>query len=111
MNALQTLLIVASAFALARQRLQHAGTAIEQPQQQAPGTELGIDLAWMDKSVEPGDDFFSYANGTWVKNTEIPADRSSIGGFYIADQEREKNTRELFDDILKSNPTQRQRRR
>ena len=45
-----------------------------------------------------------------MKTTEIPADRSSIGGFYIADQEREKNTRALFDEILKSNPTQRHRR-
>ena len=58
----------------------------------------------MDKSVVPGDDFYNYADGTWMKTTEIPADRSSIGGFFIADQEREKNTRELFDEILKSNP-------
>ena len=27
----------------------------------------GIDLAAMDHSVQPGDDFFSYANGTWVR--------------------------------------------
>ena len=63
----------------------------------------GIDLKAMDKSVKPGDDFFAYANGNWVKTTEIPADRSSIGGFYIADQEREKNSVALFDSILKSN--------
>lgn len=73
--------------------------------QQAQGTDIGIQTSWMDKSVVPGDDFFSYANGTWVKNTEIPADRSRIGGFYIADQLREKNTRALFDDILKANPS------
>src|SRR4051812_26255834 len=71
----------------------------------AEGTGLGITPAWMDKSVKAGDDFFSYADGSWVKNTEIPADRSRIGGFYIADQEREKNTRALFDEIMKSNPT------
>ena len=63
----------------------------------------GIDLKAMDKSVKPGDDFYAYANGNWVKNTEIPADRSSVGGFYIADQEREKNSVALFDSILKSN--------
>ena len=51
----------------------------------------------------PGDDFYKYANGNW--KTEIPADRSRIGGFWIADQVREKNTRELFDNILKSKPT------
>ncbi len=70
-----------------------------------PGSEIGIDVGWMDKSVVPGDDFFGYANGNWVKTTEIPADRSRIGGFYIADLLREKNTRELFDNIVKSNPS------
>ena len=74
-------------------------------QQQKQGTEAGINRAWMDTSVKPGDDFFSYADGSWVKNTAIPADRSRIGGFYIADLQREKNTRELFDNILKSNPS------
>src|SRR3569833_487835 len=70
-----------------------------------PGSEIGIDLASMDKSVVPGDDFYRYANGAWLKATQIPADRSSIGAFLIADQVREKNTRELFDGILMSNPT------
>ncbi len=39
----------------------------------------GIDLAGIDRSVAPGDDFFAYANGAWIKSTEIPADRSSWG--------------------------------
>jgi putative endopeptidase len=95
------LLIVASALALSACNTQQGGNAT----QPAAGNGLGINAAWMDKSVNPGDDFFSYADGTWVKNTQIPADRSRIGGFYIADQEREKNTRELFDNIIKSNPT------
>ena len=67
------------------------------------GTAAGIDVSAMDKTVKPGDDFFAYANGTWVQRTGIPADRSSVGGFYIADQEREKNSVALFDAILKSN--------
>ena len=71
-------------------------------QEQTPGTQAGTNLAWMDKSVVPGDDFYNYADGTFMKTTEIPADRSSVGGGYIADLEREKNTRELFDEILKS---------
>ncbi|MGZ2412886.1 putative endopeptidase [Sphingomonas sp. F9_3S_D5_B_2] len=97
------LLIVASAIALSACNTQQDGNASAPAQ--AQGNGLGINPAWMDKSVKPGDDFFSYADGTWVKNTEIPADRSRIGGFYIADQVREKNTRELFDNIIKSNPT------
>jgi putative endopeptidase len=69
----------------------------------AKGSTAGIDLSAMNKSAKPGDDFFAYANGNWVKRTEIPADRSSVGGFYIADQEREKNSVALFNSILQSN--------
>ncbi len=43
----------------------------------------GVDLTAMDTSVKPGDDFFDYVNGTWVKKTEIPPERSSIGGFQL----------------------------
>jgi putative endopeptidase len=39
----------------------------------------GIQTADMDKSVRPQDDLFQYANGTWLKNVPIPADRSSYG--------------------------------
>ena len=42
---------------------------------------IGIDVAGMDPSVKPGDDFFAYTNGGWYKNTEIPGDRSSLGIF------------------------------
>jgi predicted metalloendopeptidase len=96
------LFVVVSAFTLAAC---NTHTAQNVAQEQKLGTDIGIQTSWMNKSVEPGNDFFSYANGTWVKNTQIPADRSRIGGFFIADQLREKNTRALFDQILKSNPT------
>jgi putative endopeptidase len=71
---------------------------------QTPGTAVGIVAASMDKAVAPGEDFFAFANGSWVRNTPIPEDRSSIGGFYIADQERERQTRELLSGILGSKP-------
>ncbi len=41
----------------------------------------GIILENMDTSVKPTDDFFRYVNGTWLDKTEIPADRTSWGGF------------------------------
>lgn len=66
------------------------------------GTELGISKTAMDTAVKPGDDFYAYANGNWQKTTAIPADRSSIGAFYIAFLETEKRTRELVDAIVKS---------
>jgi len=38
-----------------------------------------LDNANMDLSVKPGDDFFQYAGGTWLKNTPIPDDKTSYG--------------------------------
>ena len=43
----------------------------------------GIDVAGMDTSVRPQDDFFSYANGGWIETAEIPADESGWGSFNI----------------------------
>jgi len=43
----------------------------------------GIVLENMDTSVSPKDDFYNYVNGSWMKNTEIPADRPSWGGFSV----------------------------
>jgi putative endopeptidase len=58
---------------------------------------FGIDLAAMDKTVLPGDDFYSYVNGTWNKTTEIPADRSSWGGFNILRDLSDQRTRAVIE--------------
>jgi predicted metalloendopeptidase len=68
------------------------------------GTELGIQKTWMDTSAKPGDDFYAYANGVWMKANEIPADRSNIGSHWIADQQTEKNLDTLLADLRKSEP-------
>ena len=43
--------------------------------------DSGIDREGMDLSVRPQDDFFEYANGSWIADTEIPADQSYWGSF------------------------------
>ena len=54
-------------------------------------TTSGIDLAGMDKSVAPGDDFNAYANGGWIKATPIPADKSEYGaGTILTDLTRQR---------------------
>ncbi len=58
----------------------------------------------MDKSVDPGDDFYAYANGNWDKTVQIPADRSSVGAFYEAFLNTEARNNALIDTIVKSNP-------
>jgi putative endopeptidase len=68
----------------------------------------GIDVAGMDKSVKPGDDFFGYANGGWMKATEIPADRTSFGAFDVIFDEVNKRTAGIITESAKSkNPEER----
>ena len=45
------------------------------------GVISGIDTQYIDNSVRPQDDFFTHLNGKWLKETEIPGDRSSWGTF------------------------------
>jgi putative endopeptidase len=63
----------------------------------------GLDVAGMDKSVNPGDDFFGHANGSWFKNTPIPEDRSSWGVFAILAEEANKRTADLIQETSKAN--------
>lgn len=62
----------------------------------------GFDTAGMDASVKPGNDFFSYANGTWVKTTEIPADRSSYNTFSVLRDVAQKRTVDLIESAAKT---------
>ncbi len=61
----------------------------------------GILAQHMDTLVNPGDDFTSYVNGTWVKNTEIPADKASYGVGYIVHEESEDNVKKIIEESSK----------
>src|ERR1043166_3083039 len=62
----------------------------------------GLDVAGMDKSVNPGDDFFAYANGVWLKETKIPEDRASYGVFDALAEEANQQTADLIREAGKS---------
>jgi predicted metalloendopeptidase len=62
----------------------------------------GVDLAGIDRSVAPGDDFFRYANGTWIKSTEIPADRSSWGVGSMLGELTARRTADLIIEASKA---------
>ena len=63
----------------------------------------GIAVANRDASVNPGDDFFDYANGAWIKRTEIPPDRGRVGIFNTLDDLSSKRTAGLIEEVAKSN--------
>src|SRR5215471_19037346 len=80
----------------------HAAQAPPQAQASRPNETLGsagVDLAGIDRSVQPGDDFFSYANGNWLRTTEIPADRSRITTFQLVNDKAEQRTADLIRDL------------
>ncbi len=57
----------------------------------------GILPGYRDESVRPQDDLFAYANGSWVTQTEIPADRGRYGTFDILREQSDDRVRELIE--------------
>ncbi len=58
----------------------------------------GLFLQNFDRTVRPQDDLYRFVNGTWLKNTEIPADKSNYGSFTLLADEAEKNLRVIVDE-------------
>ncbi len=58
----------------------------------------GIDIVNFDTTVRPGDDFFKYVNGNWVKNNPIPSTEKAWGSFSILDETTHKNLRSILDE-------------
>ena len=74
------------------------------PAAPAPKPELGtfgFDTAGMDASILPGDNFYQFANGTWAKNTPIPADKSNYGMFTKLDDLSKERTRGIIEEAAK----------
>lgn len=64
-----------------------------------------LDTNGMDASIKPGDSFFNYVNGTWIKQTAIPADRSSWGVGQVLEEKLEQQTADLLKEASQSNST------
>ena len=64
----------------------------------------GISFDNMDRSVKPGDNFYEYANGDWIKRTQIPPDRASVDVWTKLGDLSNKRMADLIAEIAKSNP-------
>lgn len=62
----------------------------------------GFDLAGMDRSVKPGDDFDAYASGTWKNHTQIPPDRSRYGAFDELRERSDLRVRTLLEELTRT---------
>lgn len=58
----------------------------------------GIISENMDTSVKPGDDFNSFVNGKWIKNTEMPADKSRYGVFTLLHEKSQENVKKIIEN-------------
>jgi len=63
------------------------------------------DKSGMDTTVKPGDDFFMYANGKWIKNTKIPASETSWGTFNTLRDINEAHIHQILDDAAAHDDT------
>ena len=64
---------------------------------------FGFDVAGMDRSIAPGQDWVQFANGTYLRTLEIPADRASYGMFTRLDELSRERTREIIEAAARSN--------
>ena len=80
------------------------GTACKQGDGKStePGARtVFFDKSGMDTTVRPGDDFFKYASGAWIKKTEIPASETGWGSFFTLYDDNQKNLHSILDEIIK----------
>ncbi len=81
----------------------HAQQTKETKQDQmATKKPIGLNLEYMDKSIRPNDDFFKFVNGTWLKNTPIPADKTRWGSFDELRQNTDKDALAILNDATKN---------
>lgn len=64
-----------------------------------------IDPANMNLSVKPGDDFYEYAQGSWIKNHPVPADKSRYGEFAIVKDRNYERVRDIVESAANNSST------
>lgn len=82
-----------------------AAQSCSQPESQVASNvpDKFIDPANMDSTVNPGDDFFQYANGTWMKNNPIPDKETRWGSFNELREFNAQAVKDLLEDAAAAN--------
>lgn len=65
------------------------------------GNKETLNLTGMDTAVRPQDDFFDYANGNWLKKTNIPASMPAWGGMLSLADKSVEDMRIVLDSVSK----------
>jgi putative endopeptidase len=64
----------------------------------------GVDPATLDSTVKPGDDFFAYVNGEWVRDNPLPAEFTRYGAFDALSEKSTADIKTLVDELIAANP-------
>ncbi len=100
---MRTLLFAAvSALALSACNPSTPAPAVETPKPSIGA--FGIDVTNADAAVKPGDDFFRYANGTWLKTFKMPEDKARFGSFDALGDKSEADVKSIIDGFAASPP-------
>ncbi|MDO7658309.1 MAG: M13 family peptidase, partial [OM182 bacterium] len=66
--------------------------------------DFGVDLSQQDPNTKPGDDFFRFANGKWLDEFELPADRSNYGSFSVLGDRSDERVNTIIEDLSAAEP-------
>ncbi|HTU11029.1 MAG TPA: M13-type metalloendopeptidase [Allosphingosinicella sp.] len=100
---MRTLLLAAATISLASLSVAIAGSQAAQAPAAAKANaprygSFGFDTGGMNRAVSPGTSFYAFANGTWDRATEIPADRANYGMFTALDDLSKQRTRAILEE-------------
>ena len=88
-------------------------TLVQMSAKAAPAAELppqfgawGVDLSALDPQVKPGDNFFQFVNGSWLRRAQIPEDRSSTGSLQDLQILSEQRLRSIVGELAAKSPAE-----
>ena len=74
-------------------------TAPSEPAAPPVPLKSGVEMTGMDTSIRPQDDFYAYANGTWLAETEIPGDKVGWGSYMTLNDDSLADVQAIVDEV------------